>query len=286
LDWWRKARRVLAQYRAGHGQERLTRNERVQHVLLLASFITLVVTGFALKYPHSFWAQPIVQWEKNIPLRGWLHRIAGVVLIGASIYHVIYLVTKREGRRWFKAMLPQVRDVRDAVETVGYNLGYRPKPPHYARFNYMEKAEYLALVWGTIIMAITGILLWAHNAVLAHLPHALAVLDVTTAVHFYEAILATFSILIWHFYFVIFDPDVYPLKWTVLTGRAPEHEVRDEEEEPADTPEPEPSGSAPSAAAASSSPSEAASSGKKSALDNTKADADLADRPVKSPKPN
>jgi hypothetical protein len=82
-------------------------------------------------------------------------------------------------------------------------------------------------------MAATGILLWAHDAVLADLPHALAVLEVTTAVHFYEAILATFSILIWHFYFVIFDPDVYPLKWTVLTGRAPEHEVREEEEEPA-----------------------------------------------------
>jgi hypothetical protein len=52
-------------------------------------------------------------------------------------------------------------------------------------------------------------------------------------VHFYEAILATFAILIWHFYFVIFDPDVYPLKWTVLSGRAPEHEIRDVEEEPA-----------------------------------------------------
>ena len=118
------------------------------------------------------------------------------------------------------------------MHTVGYNLGYRSQPPRYARFNYMEKAEYWALVWGTIVMAVTGILLWAHNWVLAHLPYPMSVLDVTTAVHFYEAILATFSILIWHFYFVIFDPDVYPLKWTVLTGRAPEHEVREEEEEP------------------------------------------------------
>jgi formate dehydrogenase gamma subunit len=231
LDWWRKARRVLAQYREGHGQVRLTLNERVQHVLLLVSFITLVVTGFALKYPHSFWAEPIVRWEKDFPLRGLLHRIAGVVLIVASLYHVIYLLTNRAGRRWVKDMLPKVRDVQEAVHTVGYNLGYRHTSPRYARFNYMEKAEYWALVWGTVVMAITGILLWAHDSVLAYLPHALAVLDVTTAVHFYEAILATFSILIWHFYFVIFDPDVYPLKWTVLTGRAPEHEVREEEEE-------------------------------------------------------
>ena len=231
LDWWRKARRTLEQYRMGHGQVRLTLNERAQHVLLLVSFITLVITGFALKYPHLFWAEPIVQWERSFPVRGWLHRIAGVVLICASVYHVIYLMTKRAGRRWVKDMLPKVRDVQDAVQTVGYNLGYRRTLPRYARFNYMEKAEYWALVWGTIVMAITGILLWAHDWVLAYLPYPMSVLDVTTAVHFYEAILATFSILVWHFYFVIFDPDVYPLKWTALTGRAPEHEVREQEDE-------------------------------------------------------
>jgi formate dehydrogenase gamma subunit len=231
LDWWRKARRILEHYRAGHGQVRLSLNERVQHVLLLVSFITLVVTGFALKYPHSFWAEPIVQWEKNFPLRGWLHRLAGVVLIGGSVYHLVYLFAKRDGRRWMKAMLPKVRDVQEAVHTVGYNLGYRSEAPRYARFNYAEKAEYWALVWGTAVMAATGVLLWAHDWVLAYLPYPMSVLDVTTAVHFYEAILATFSILIWHFYFVIFDPEVYPLKWTVLTGRAPEHEVREEEEE-------------------------------------------------------
>ncbi len=231
LDWWRKARRALAQYRARPGSMRLTRSERIQHLLLLVSFIVLVITGFALKYPHSFWAAPIVRWEGHFPLRGWLHRIAGVVLIGASVYHVIYLMATRTGRRWVKEMLPVTRDVRDAVHTVGHNLGYRSEQPRYARFNYAEKAEYWALVWGTAVMAVTGILLWAHDTVLAYLPHALAVLEVTTAVHFYEAILATFSILIWHFYFVIFDPEVYPIKWTALTGRAPEHEIRDEEPE-------------------------------------------------------
>jgi len=250
FDWWRKAQRILAQYRGGHGQIRLTLNERVQHVLLLASFITLVITGFALKYPHSFWAEPIVRWEKDFPLRGWLHRIAGVVLIAGSIYHLIYVLTQRAGREWLKAMLPKVRDVREAVQTVGFNIGYRTSLPRYTRFNYAEKAEYWALVWGTIVMAATGILLWAHDWVLAHLPSALSILEVTTAIHFYEAILATFSILIWHFYFVIFDPDVYPIKWTVLTGRAPEHEVR-EEETPEET--------EPPASAASQTPPSAAS---------------------------
>jgi formate dehydrogenase gamma subunit len=295
LDWWRKARRILEQYRAGHGQVRLTLNERIQHVLLLTSFLTLVVTGFALKYPHSFWAAPIVQWEKNFPIRGWIHRIAGVILMGASVYHVIYMFTKRDGRRWFKAMLPRVRDVQEAVQTVGYNMGYRSKPPQYARFNYTEKAEYWALVYGTLVMAVTGILLWGHNWVLAHLPFPMTVLDVTTAVHFYEAILATFAILIWHFYFVIFDPDVYPIKWTAVTGRAPEHEVREEEEEEpflvavAETPAGDPGQSGPSGAtpvnpAAAKSPS--VSPKPPSATDSKAGDPESSPPPVKPPKPN
>ena len=231
LDWGRKARRTLAQNRAGHGQVRMTPNERAQHFLLLGSFMMLVITGFALKYPGAFWAAPIVRWEGGLPLRAILHRICGVILIGASIYHIVYLIKSREGRRWFKEMLPKVRDVREAVETVGYNAGYRKNLPRYARFNYIEKAEYWALVWGTVVMAITGILLWSHNWILAHLPFPMSFLDVTTAIHFYEAILATFAILIWHFYWVMFDPDVYPLKWTFLTGRSPEHEVREEAKE-------------------------------------------------------
>ena len=92
----------------------------------------------------------------------------------------------------------------------GLQPGVSTPTAAYARFNYAEKAEYWALVYGTLVMALTGILLWAHDSVLAYLPHALAVLEVTTAIHFYEAILATFSILIWHFYFVILIPTFTP----------------------------------------------------------------------------
>ena len=33
--------------------------ERVQHALLVISFVTLVWTGFALKYPGQWWARPL-----------------------------------------------------------------------------------------------------------------------------------------------------------------------------------------------------------------------------------
>jgi formate dehydrogenase gamma subunit len=230
LDWLRKLRRHIARDYLPQSPLRFTLSERVQHALLLVSFITLVITGFMLKFPQSFWAAPLVRWEKGLPLRGLVHRIAGVVLIGVGFYHLLYLLFGREGRRDLLAMLPKVRDVREAVQTIGHNLGYRRDLPLYAKFNYAEKLEYWALVWGTMVMAVTGILLWAHDWVLAYFPKA--VLDIATAVHYYEAILATLAIVIWHFYAVIFDPDVYPLKWTFVNGRAPEHEVREEEATP------------------------------------------------------
>ncbi|MGA7887464.1 MAG: cytochrome b/b6 domain-containing protein [Acidobacteriaceae bacterium] len=237
LDWRRKAIAALARYRRAPGQLRLNRNERIQHVLLLSSFIVLVITGFALKFPHAFWVVPIVRWEHHIPIRGWVHRIAGVVLIATSIWHILYLAAKRSGRRWFRDMAPDLRDAKEAVETVEYNLGRRDRLPTYRRFNYAEKAEYWALVWGTLVMAITGVLLWLNNWILAHVPHPAAILDVSTAIHFYEAILATLAIVIWHFYAVLFDPDIYPVKWTFLTGHAPEHEHREAAEDVASPPD-------------------------------------------------
>jgi formate dehydrogenase gamma subunit len=229
LDWLKKARRSLAKYRSFSTPVRLSLSERVQHVVLLISFLTLVITGFALKFPGSFWAAPIVAWEKDFPLRGLVHRIAAVVLCAAAVYHLIYLLFTIQGRQRLRDMRPRPRDARDLVHTFGYYLGYRPTMPQYPRFNYAEKMEYWALVWGTIIMALTGFALWAHNFVLENFPKWFT--DVATSVHYYEAILATAAIVIWHFYAVIFDPDVYPLKWTVLTGRAPEHEIREGEEE-------------------------------------------------------
>ncbi len=38
------------------------------------------------------------------------------------------------------------------------------------------------------------------------------IFDVVTAIHYYEAILACSVILIWHVYWVMFDPDEYPMK--------------------------------------------------------------------------
>jgi hypothetical protein len=46
-------------------------------------------------------------------------------------------------------------------------------------------------------------------------------MDAATAIHFYEAVLASLAILVWHFYWVMFDPTVYPMDTTWVTGKPP-----------------------------------------------------------------
>jgi len=202
---------------------RMTENQRWQHLVLLASFIVLVITGFALKYPNSWFAEALGMGER---LRSITHRVAGVILIGAGIYHMFYLAMAREGRRLLVDIAPRPRDAFDAFGTMRYYLGMRGKKPGFGRFNYAEKAEYWALVWGTALMAVTGIMLWAKVWVGNLL--ARWWVDVATTVHFYEAILATLAIVVWHFYQVFFDPDVYPMNWAWWDGKMPVKHYREE----------------------------------------------------------
>jgi hypothetical protein len=69
-------------------------------------------------------------------------------------------------------------------------------------------------------------------------------MDVATVVHFYEAVLATLAIVVWHFYFVIFDPLVYPMDTAWLTGREAPGRTLERGE---DTSEPPPRDPTPSA---------------------------------------
>ena len=49
-----------------------------------------------------------------------------------------------------------------------------------------------------------------------------AVVTVAATIHYYEAVLACLAIIVWHFYHVIFDPEIYPLNTACLDGRISE----------------------------------------------------------------
>jgi formate dehydrogenase gamma subunit len=224
LDLLSKLIRRRPRHESGEMAVRMNLWFRVAHWGIMASFPTLVVTGFALKYPESWWARPLLTWESNAGVRGGLHRIAAIVMLLATFFHFVHLALKKRDRSFLWAMIPTVKDATDMAHVFGYNLGLTKEEPKFAKFNYAEKMEYWAFLWGTMVMALSGFLLWFNNFVLRHFPKW--VTDAATAVHWYEALLATFSILIWHFYMVIFDPSVYPMDTAWLDGKIPADHYR------------------------------------------------------------
>ncbi len=206
-----------------HFVTRMPLRFRWQHAALLSSFILLVLTGFALKFPDSWFASMLSLGER---MRHLLHRVAAVILIGVSVYHLLDSLLTREGRRLVRDLFPTLDDALGAWQNLSFYLGISKRKPEFARFNYAEKAEYWALVWGMFVMAGTGIMLWAKVFFGNLLPRWW--LDVATAIHFYEAVLATLAILVWHFYQVFLDPDVYPMNWAWWDGKMTLHHYREE----------------------------------------------------------
>ena len=207
---------------------RMKLGEVWQHVFLMGSFIVLVISGFALRFSESWISKLFFWWEHGFEIRGLIHRYAAVVMIFASLWHVIYLFSQR-GRTFFKDMIPNWKDFKDFLQRILFNLGKAKETPRFKRFSYIEKAEYWALIWGNVVMILTGILLWFDNYFIHFLPKGF--LDVSLVVHYYEAILATLAILIWHLYSTVFNPHVYPMNPSWLTGKMPkdmfEHEHAD-----------------------------------------------------------
>jgi len=222
LIWVRKAAQKKRQARE---IVRLTFNQRIQHWLLLTSFVALVLSGFALQYPDSWLAWLLGGSEY---LRRIIHRVAAVIMLGVGVYHLAYLYLSQEGRLWFKDMLLRGKDFKDVIGNFGYYLGASKVRPKIARFGYAEKAEYWAVLWGTLIMGLTGLMIWFKLGLFSFLPRW--TIDIALAVHFYEAVLATLAIVVWHFYHVIFDPDVYPVNFAFLDGRVSEEQYREEHE--------------------------------------------------------
>ena len=211
--WSRKERTVI----------RMTRSQRYQHFFLLTSFSALAITGFALVYPDS-WLHYLMGSSETVRRLG--HRAAAVVMMALAVYHTIYIVMAKEGRKLVKDIFPCPQDVLDVIGNLRYLIFPRAPKPAFARFSYGEKAEYWAVVWGTLIMGLTGLIIMFKMQITEWAPRW--VIDVAITIHYYEAMLAVLAIIVWHFYHVIFDPDVYPINTACLDGRMPEHLYHEE----------------------------------------------------------
>jgi cytochrome b subunit of formate dehydrogenase len=199
-----------------HPEIHMSMQERLQHGVMVITFLTLGYSGFALKYPGDWWAAPFL-YLGGEEGRRFFHRGAALFFALVCVWHLAWLFVAREGRVLLKDMVFKFRDVTDMVNTLRFYLKWSPVRPPLPRYSYIEKAEYWALVWGTMVMLLTGAILLFHNMALQYAP--LWVLDVARIVHYMEAVLACLAILVWHFYWVIYDPDVYPMNAAWITGQ-------------------------------------------------------------------
>jgi formate dehydrogenase gamma subunit len=194
--------------------------DRLIHAVHMISFFILVYTGFVHHYPEASWAK-IFTNAFGEPFRAIVHRVAGSIMLLVFIIQILLFIFTKHGKEQFKALLPNFQDIKDAINLALYNLNIKKNKPPFGIFSFIEKFEYWALVWGNIIMGLTGIALWFENFTLSII--AKWWLDLFILIHFYEAILASLAILIWHLYWTVFDPEVYPFAKSIWTGKAPCH---------------------------------------------------------------
>jgi len=202
--------------------ERFHWTQRVEHILLLTSFSLLGITGLPQKFATVGWAQTIIQFFGGIETTRLIHHICAIVLMFLAIYHILDIGYKIYVHRTRLSMLPGITDAKDALQTFIYNLGFTKKRPQMGRYTFEEKAEYWALIWGTVIMGITGFMMWNPITTARFLPGEF--IPASKAAHGGEALLAVMAIVVWHMYGV----HLKRFNKAMFTGKQTEEEMLSE----------------------------------------------------------
>jgi cytochrome b subunit of formate dehydrogenase len=175
-------------------------SQRIEHIVFLLSFTILGFTGLIQKFSSSQISDTLILALGGIDQVRLIHHYSAIVMMIVSGYHVLSLAYKIFVLRVRWSMLPVIEDFQHLVQDILYFLGFRKHRGYYGRYNYAEKVEYLAVVWGTVIMGLTGFMMWNPLSTTRLLPGDF--IPAAKAAHGAEAILAVLAIVVWHFYHV------------------------------------------------------------------------------------
>jgi formate dehydrogenase subunit gamma len=197
---------------------RFTLSQRVEHLLVLVSVSMLCVTGLPQRFVDAAWAQRLIALMGGLDWIRWMHHVFGVMLLSEGVYHVIaslgeLLFTRSKAT----AMFPRLRDFKDAIHQVAFLIGIRSEEPQFGRYDFRHKIEYWSLVWGMLLMGVTGlILLFPMNATRL-VPGS--IVTAARVAHSYEALLAFLAIVLWHFYNAHLAAESFPMDTSIFTGK-------------------------------------------------------------------
>jgi cytochrome b subunit of formate dehydrogenase len=202
--------------------KRFSLSYRIEHWVLTFGFGLLAITGLIQVYVDSGLARWIVGVLGGIETVRFLHRVGAVVLMLETIYHLVHIGYRLWVLHTPLSMLPGVGDFRNALQSVRYNLGMSKERAQQGFYTFEEKLEYWAVIWGTIVMGVTGFMLWNPVATTQLLP-GIAV-PAAKAAHGLEGTLAVLAIIVWHLYHV----HLRHLNRSMFTGYLTYEEMEDE----------------------------------------------------------
>ena len=205
---------------------RFGRRDRMDHLLVTVLFSVLVITGFPQKFHDAAIAKAIVNALGGIAQVRLFHRIAGVLVSGLTLAHLVgVLVAVITGRSSLSMMLSG-KDFRDAVITLRYYLRASDVRARFDRFDYKQKFEYWGLVLGSLVMIATGFILLFPIAATRFLPGQ--VIPAAKVAHTNEGLMGFLVVVIWHLYNAHFAPEVFPFDKSIFTGKISRARMRHE----------------------------------------------------------
>ena len=202
---------------------RFTKNQRITHLFVIVSFLSLAFTGMLLKFAFMDWAKFYAKLIGGAQVAGVIHRVAAVITFGYFAYHVFSLVKMKISKKQnlsgfifgYNSLMFNRQDLYDFWATVKWFVGKGPRP-QYGRWTYWEKFDYMAVFWGVVVIGSTGLILWFPVFFTSILPGW--VINVAMIVHSDEALLAVGFIFTIHFFNTHLRPESFPMDTVVFTG--------------------------------------------------------------------
>ena len=196
---------------------RFNLSQRIEHIVLMVSFTMLSVTGLAQRFYTAGWAQWVITALGGIDYTRLVHRAFAVLFILSIVYHVAYVSYLLFGKHVKPTMLPTFKDFRDLVDTLKYSFGFTDRQPEFGRFDYRQKFEYLGIMFGSVIIIVSGFFL-TYPVLVTHIFPGQFV-AAAKEFHGNEAMLAVLTIVIWHLYDVVFKPGIFPADTSIFSGK-------------------------------------------------------------------
>jgi predicted CXXCH cytochrome family protein len=204
---------------------------RWMHFLVIVSFTVLVFTGMPLKYKDTPWAQWFMDLFGGVTAAGVYHRMAAIVTVvyfTAELIYMVLMVIRARGKniRTPGSIMFGMKDLHDLVGMFAWFFGRGPKP-QFDRYAYWEKFDYISLGVGTVIIGLTGFMMWFPLKTTELLPGIF--LNIALVIHSSEALLAMGVIFIFvHFFSAHLKPESFPIDKVIFTGSLPVDHYREE----------------------------------------------------------